>query len=848
MRSSRANGLINALVLARRELRNGSRGFGVFLSCLAIGVAAIAGVGSIAASVIAGLERDGAIMLGGDASLRMTHRDISPEQRLWLERAGDVGRVVYLRSMARTEAGEKRSLVEMKMVDGAYPLYGSLETQPHMLPGALFEKRKGLWGAAVDSSLLRRLGVEPGDTLQIGETKFEIRGIIEREPDRVSGARAIQLGPRLIASSDSLAESGLIRPGSQVWFFYRVRLNNPGELDIWKQDLERAFPDAQWNVRDRRNVSPTIERFVGRTTLFMTLVGLTALLVGGVGVGNAVRSFLSGKMATIATLKCLGASARLVFSLYLIQVTVMALVGIAIGLVIGGLAPIALADVLRETLPLATRVDLYAEPLFLAAAFGLLTALAFSIWPIARACDLPAAALFRNTVSPDRSLPRWPFMVASIVLLIALAGLAIATAVVKMIAVWFVAGALAAIVLFVAAGFVVRGCAAFLSGRVSRMGWRLALANLHRPGAPTTSVVLSLGLGLTVLVTVALVEVNLEKQITRSLPERAPGYFFIDVQPDQVRDFSEVVQSADSAAELRHTPMLRGRVVRLNGKPARAEAVPPDGRWVLRGDRGVTWAAERPEGETVVAGEWWSSDYEGPPLISMAARTANELGLGIGDSLTINILGRNITGQITNLRNVQWGSLGMNFVFIFSPNPLRSAPQTLLATVHTQPQREEQIERAVAAAFPAVTTVRVRDVLDTVNAFLGRLGFALRMTAVVAIVAGGLVLAGAIASGHRRRVYDAVVLKVLGATRWRVLKALLLEYGLLGVVTAAVAGLAGSVAAWSVVTHVMRFSFTFDPWAVLLTTIIAVSITLGLGFYGTWLALGNRAAPLLRNE
>ena len=401
--------------------------------------------------------------------------------------------------------------------------------------------------------------------------------------------------------------------------------------------------------------------------------------------------------------------------------------------------------------------------------------------------------------------------------------------------------------LFAVAGILIAR-AAKLAGRAGGTGLRLALANLHRPGAPTGSVVMSLGLGLTVLVAVALIESNLGNQINKSLPERAPGYFFIDIQNDQVDAFEKTVAGVDGFREMRRTPMLRGRVTRLNGAPADADNVAENGRWILRGDRGVTWARGLPEGEQLVAGTWWPDDYKGEQLVSLSANAAASLGLGIGDTVSINILGRNITGKIANLRDVRWGTLRMNFLFIFSPGLLEGAPQTHLATVHADPAREAAIETAVAAAFPNVTTIRVRDVLETVNGFLGKLGLAIRLTAGIAIVAGTLVLAGAVAAGHRRRVYDSVVLKVLGATRRRIMGTLLLEYGLLGLVTALVAAVIGSLAAWGVVTQVMKFDFAFDPLAVAAAVVIALAVTLALGFYGTWRALGQKAAPLLRNE
>jgi len=837
----------NAFRVARRELRGGLKGFRVVLACIALGVAAIAAVGSIASSMITGLEEDGAILLGGDAALRMTHRDISTRERAYLEKSAEVSRVVYLRSMARSYKTGKRSLVEMKMVDNAYPLFGALETSAGDSGQDLFSKRGTVWGAVADTALLKRLGIDVGGQITIGDATYEVRGTIDREPDRISGARALQLGPRFIASAASVGDSGLIQPGSQVWYFYRIRLNDRAALSTWKSELEKTFPDAQWVLRDRGNASPVIKDFIDRTTLFMTLVGLTALLIGGVGVSNAVRDFLAGKMQTIATLKCIGASSGLIFGVYLIQILTMSLIGIAIGLLIGGLAPAVLADLLRETLPLVARVGLYTQPLLLATAFGILTALAFSIWPIAQACDLPAAGLFRDSIARFRGVPRWQFVMATVSLLTVLIVLVIETASSRVIAMYFVGGSTAAIALFAIAGFMISRAAKMATG-MGGTGLRLALANLHRPGAPTGSVVMSLGLGLTVLVTVALIEFNLGSQITKSMPQRAPGFFFIDIQNDQVSAFEKTVSGVAGFREMRRTPMLRGRVTRLNGETIKPENVAENGRWILHGDRGVTWARELPEDETLVAGDWWPADYNGPQLVSLSARSAAALGLRIGDTITINILGRNITGKVANLRDVRWGTLRMNFLFMFSPGELAGAPQTHLATVHADPEGEEKIETAVAAAFPNVTTIRVRDVLEAVNGFLGKLGLAIQMTAGIAIIAGTLVLAGAVAAGHRRRVYDSVVLKVLGATRGRITGILLLEYGLLGLLTALIASVVGSIAAWAVVTEVMKLEFIFDPFSVITASFIAIAAVLVIGFYGIWRALGQKAGALLHNE
>jgi putative ABC transport system permease protein len=414
-------------------------------------------------------------------------------------------------------------------------------------------------------------------------------------------------------------------------------------------------------------------------------------------------------------------------------------------------------------------------------------------------------------------------------------------------AVWFVAGAAVSLIVFSVAARLIRRAAA-KARRSRRPSLRLALANLHRPGAPTASVVLSLGFGLTVLVAVAVIEQNFTRQVNERLPEEAPSFFFIDIQPDQVAAFDTLVSGTAGVSALNRVPSLRGRIIALDGVPAEQVTIAPDHQWALRNDRGLTYAAEMPPDTTLVAGEWWPPDYAGPPLLSVGAHIAEGFGLEVGDTLTLNVLGREITARIANLRSIDWTTLGINFVLVFAPGTLEGAPQTHIATAHTEPEVEDALERTVTDRFANVTAIRVRQALDAVGAILAQIGLAVRLTSAVTLLAGGLVLAGAIAANHHRRVYDSVILKVLGATRLDVAKAYLIEYAILGGATGIIAGLVGSVVAWAVLTQLMNADFQATPLTVVLVAVLGVVITLGLGFLGTWRALGHKAAPVLRTE
>ena len=839
-----------AVSLARRELRagfgGGLRGFRILIACLAIGVAAIAGVGSLSSSLVAGLRADGQAILGGDVEFRLTQRGIPDDEQAYLARQGELSVARELRGMARTADGNQRSLIELKAVDGAYPLYGTVGLDPALPLADALATRDGVAGAVVDPAVLDRLGIKLGDQVTIGEAQFTIRARLTHEPD--AGANPFKLGPRVMIATAALPATGLDQPGTVSVTVARLRLDPGQSAAAVMAAADKSFPEAGWRARDTSQAAPSVQSFIERTGLFLGLVGLTALLVGGVGVGNAVSAHLDSKTETIATLKCLGAPGRVIFTAYLIELLALGLIGVAIGLVLGAVAPWGIVALAGDKLPVTARLALYPRPLGLAALFGALVAVAFSLWPLARARGVPAAALFRAAILGLEGRLGWRDGAAGLVMAALLAGLAIGTADDRKLASWFVVGVIVALALFRLAGGGVMALAKRLPP-IRLPTLRLAVANLHRPGAATPSVVLSLGLGLTVLVAVALVESSLGREVTERLPERAPSTFFIDILPDQVAGFEDLATHAPGIDGLERVPNLRARIVKLKGVPVDQAIVDPDALWAVRSERGLTYTPTLPTGSRVVEGAWWPADYQGPPLVSLDDGLARGLHLKLGDSITFSVAGREVSGQLGNVRHIDWTSLGINFFTIFSPGALDHAPQTNLATVRADtPADAAALERAVTDRFPNVSAIRVKDALDLVNQILGDLADAVRLTAGITLVVGALVLAGAIAAGHRRRVYEAIVLKVLGGTRRRLALGFLIEYGLLGLIAAVIAAGLGTVAAWAVTTQVMKGEWSFDGWRVVETVAIAVVLTLLVGFAGTWRALGVKAAPQLRNE
>jgi len=840
-----------ALRLAARELRGGLRGFYVFIACIALGVMAIAGVSSLASGLAEGLAREGRVILGGDLAFTLSLREAKTDERAFLERRGLVSVAATMRGMARAPDG-RTALVEVKAVDAGYPLYGSVALDPQQpLPQAL-AYRDGAFGAAVDPALLARLDLKPGAPITLGSAAVEIRSLLSSEPDKL--AAGLGFGPRLLISEQALRASGLLQPGSVVRWHYRLRLPNNDASDKAMGAVTAAaqaqLPEAGWEVRSRTNASPSLEQNLERFTQYLTLVGLTALLVGGVGVANAVTGHLDGRREVIATFKALGASGTRVFSIYLTQALVLAGLGALLGLLVGAALPFFVAWAFGPRLPLPLAPALNPADLVLALVYGLVTAATFAVWPLGRAHDVPVAALFRDQVASDRRRPRRFYVAATVLLGCSLAILAIALAYDRRVAAIFVAAAAAVFVLLRLLAALIM-LAALRLPRPRSPVVRLAIANIYRPGAPTPSIVLSLGLGLALIVTVIAIEGNLRSYFLAALPERAPSFYFVDIPASDAEAFAAFVHARAPRAVLERVPMLRGRIVVANGIPADNLKPSADAAWALRGDRGITYADALPAGSRLVEGKWWQPNYRGPPLVSLENRIADGLGLKVGDKITVNVLGRNLTATIANLRAVDWQSLGINFVMVFSPNTFRSAPHSHIATL-TYPggstiDEEVALLRAMADAFPMVATVPVREALDAAGQIVSNLALAIRGAGALTLLVAVLVLGGALAAGHRHRVYDTVILKTVGATRPRLLAIYALEYLALGVTTALFGVAAGSAAGALVITKLMKLPFVWLPGPLLLAAAAAVAVTAALGLVGTFTALGQKPVRVLRN-
>ena len=837
---------------AIRDLRGGLAGLRIFLLCIALGVASIVGVESLASALNDGLGREGRTILGGDASFSLIHRRLSAAEQQFLEGHGSLSTIATTRAMARA-VSDDAALVELKAVEPSWPRIGAAVLAPPMSLAEALSEKDGVFGAAAEEALMARLNLKLGDVVRIGDGKFAIRTILVSEPDRL--AAGVGLGPRVLISQAALDATGLVQPGSLIRWTTRVVMGGagaaPDEASVQRLlgEAKRAFPQAGWEARSRLNVSPDFSRDLDRFAEFLTLAGLLSLVVGGVGVANAAQGFVERKRATLAILKAIGATGASVVALALIEFSIVALIGALAGATLGAAIPFAVDWLFGSLLPIPLAPSIEPGVITLGVAFGLLTALAFSIAPLGRAHDLPVTTLIRDLAEERQGWPRKRYLAGAALAGAALVALAILTSPQRSVAAYVACATVAA---FLALRLVALGIAV-LARRAPKtrfVEWRMALAAIERPGALTASVVLSLGLGLAALVALTLIDVNMRAELLQSEPGVTPSFFFLDVRGADAGAFRGFLEREAPGVKISETPMMRGRFVQIGDKPVEAVKASDNVAWALEGDRGVTFAEKPPEGSEIVAGEWWADGYSGPPLVSMEKEVADGLGLRVGDTVVVNVLGRDIAAKIANLRKVNWKSFAINFVLVYSPNTLKGAPYTELVSAALpsadRPEAELALLRAAARQFPAVASVRVREALENVEALVAKLALAVRAATGVALTTSVLVLAGALAANRRARLADATILKILGATRGRLAAMFLIEYALLGAATAAFGVGAGALAAYLVVTRIMQFGFIFDWPASLAAAAGGLAITVGFGMIGAWRVLSQKPAAYLR--
>ncbi len=836
--------------LARRGLDWRFRGLRLLIVCLVLGTAALSAIGTLTGGIGRELAARGQSMLGGDLELTLAGRSAAPDELSAIRGLGTVSSGVRLQAMARkAQSADDAVPVELKAVDAHWPLYGAFTVNGGRKAGA----PQGMT-AWIDPGVGDRLGVKAGDHLRIGQAELVIGGVIAGEPDRLSEGFA--LGPTVIVSEEALAASGLVQVGSMARWKYRVRTAQDADPAVLADSFKARFANAGFQVKTRDKASPGLDRFVARMGQFLVLVALAALGIAGIGIAGGVSSYLEMRRASIATLKILGASAADVVRIYLMQIAAAALAAIAAGLLLGICITPLLARALEGLLPIPPGFTVDAGALAVAGAYGLLIALTFAAPPLLEARRVPAMALLRARVAPLGRGWRIPLWAAPVGLgLSGIAALAVLTSPQPMLAAGFLGGAAAVFAVLALIGRVLAWSAARLP-RPTRPLLRMALGNLHRPGSQTSALVVALGFALAAFVMLAAVQTSIDANIAKRVPQRAPDYFVLDVPKGSgAETFRALVRGVAPGAAVRMVPSLRGTVLAYGPEGAMTEvatmkAVPEDS-WLLRGDRGLTYADEIPQGNVLTEGRWWPKDYTGEPLVSVDQDQAKAIGLKVGDKVRFSLLGTEREARVASLRRIDWASFGFNYAMVFSPNALEDAPHTYAATITLAAQEKRaEVRRAILSglvrALPESSVIEVGPVLGQARTLLGQVGTAIFAAASVAVLAGLAVLAGAIAAARAARQYDSVILRVLGASRGQLLALLAAEYALLSAVLALVALALGGGTAWLVVVKLFEFEWSPDWMRVLGVLAGGVALVLVLAVAGSLSVLRTRPAEALR--
>ncbi len=869
------------LLTALRETRANLSHFRILILCLFLGVFVIGFVQSVTLALENGLRRDGKAILGGDFSVRNIYQPLADEPLAALNAVGRIARTVEMRGLLTDEpqmtpsdapddapddtnddakAGDANTghvgLSEIKAVDNVYPLFGQMTLEragvietPHEFLTRAAQSQDGAEIPAVllDNVLAERLNVKIGDIVKIGNQRFVFADIILHEPDRAGGS-TFNVGPRSMMRIEDLDKTGLVQTGAQVYYHYKVAMNDPDTLLATTEAIEAKLGEGGWRLRDYTNASPRIDRFLSRLSQFFTLVGLSALLIGGVGIGNAVHVVLQKRLPSLAIAKSLGASRSFVFWLWFWVVMMAGLIGIVPALGLSFSLPFMMQAALEGVLPIPFVPTLAPHALGTTVLFGGGILVLFSVLPLSRAAQAKPALLFRQGAAATLHEKAGKKAVYATVILMVLGGGAmIALSSHPVFTAGFLAAAAAIYILLKAVSHGLIAALRRLHG-LRNPALRMAVVNMTRPDNQSFTVLLSLGLSLTLFAAIAQIEMNVKHRIDEDIPDKAPAFFFIDIQKSQMPDFEAAVRAVEGVSDLTKVPNLRGKIVSVNGVEAEKALVDPSEDWLLRGDRGFTYLTEKPDYSDLLEGEWWAPDYSGPPIVSVVEDVARGFGVGVGDEITLNILGRDISARIVNVRSVDWSTMTINYAITFAPGALDNAPHSYLATLVAPQEVETKILSAVAQDFANVTAIQVRDALQTASMILGRIALAMRAIAGLALVTGVLVLAASLLSSLRQRRYETVVMKVVGAQRRTLTRMMVYEFALLGGIAAAISLLTGTACAYLVVTQVMEFPWIFDLGTAVTVVVLSLSITLAFAVWAVWSSLSSRPGDFLRNE
>jgi putative ABC transport system permease protein len=831
--------------IARRELAGGVAGFWIYLACLALGAWAIASAGSITDALRAGLDRQSYALLGGDAAITLAQREASAEQRAWLDERGTVSEAAQADVMAR--AKDKVVQADVRGIDTLFPLVGSFTFDREIAVPILLARDGETWGIAASASLAEQMDVAVGDRFSLGGMSVELRAILLQEPDRIGEPGLFE--PRVVIHVDAMREAGLMQPGALFRTAYRILLK-PEHRETFKADFNARWEADGLRYRGPDDAIDGLANLLGMLNTFMTVVGISALIAGGVGVSQATSSFLETRLDSIAALKALGADGGTIRAAYGVQLAVLAGAGALGGIVLGAASPWIVNAIAGDAIPLPMVLGIYPLALLKAFVLTLLAAAMFATPPLGRARATPPAALFRRESGDVTQRTPWPERIGAGVAAALLVAIAMAGSTRPLVVLALLAGAGVAYVILIGAAMLVRRLARRAS-RNARGRWRLVLASLGGPGslAPIVAPALGLGLGLLTLITV--IQHNLLGQLQDTVPEEAPSVFFRNIPQSEAASFDALMreQGIDTGNPLvyRRAPVLIGRVTTINGARLNEDSVPPEQRWVIRSETPMTILADQPPEAQLRAGRWWPVDYSGPPLVSVEEGAANGLGLKVGAKVGLRIFVREIEAEVASIRKVDWSGFGANVGFILSPGAVGSFSPPHAAIAIIPPEREDAVVAAVSARWPGILSFQVRRTLETAADLFGQVSIVITALAGVVLAAGVLVLFGAFAAAARRRRRESALLKVFGATRLAILSLYALEFALAAFLAVLLGCLGGIASAHPIVILLFEANWRLDAAPVLGVAVTTVFAAAAGGAVVGWSTLSHRPAQVLRS-
>ena len=796
------------LTLSFRELRGSFNEFKIVVASIFLGIFIISAVGSISENLKSEIKNKRVEMLGGNFELSTTYQEFPNNIKSWLEKNGKTTHLIELRTMLsyNSQSLLKRRIVELKAVDNNYPLVGKVLTSPYQKVKLSLGTKKNEKKILIDKSLKDQLGIDVGDFVYLGKSKFKINGIIEKEPDRMFSFATF--GPRVLLSTDALKETGLIKSGSLIKYKTKFIPNNENKINLaFLNDLVKG---TNVSIRSVENTTNNFNNFVDRTSIFISLVGLITLLISGVGISNGVKGYIIKKTKNIAIMKSLGAKNSKVLNIYLNQILMIFLVSIIPAIMLGVSIPYFFSSIISQELFNTFEPSIFLHPILISFLYGLITCILFTILPLLKTYKIKPIELIRK--SSENSLNKTTYKIKGIIFIL-ISILCILTMNLindKKLSFYILISMTVSFVLI----YGITNLKFYILSKIKfKLGTTFEYIRkaISKSNSFARSIVISFSIGLSLLIILNIIESSLDKRITDAINQQAPSHFLIDIQPQQIEKIKTIASSILGDNNFNSQPMLRGRITDINNQSVQGLKVDKEVEWVLRRDRAFSWSNKIPNNTKLISGKWWHENYDGPLLVSIGDKIAKGLNLKIGDKIKFNILGRNFEAQIFNTREIVWENMDINFIFILSNSNIENAPHSWIATTKNIGQNlNNSFVEKIVSEFSNISSISIEESYKSIKSILNLLIIIINSIALVTLFSGIIVLAGIIDVGKKDKLYEVAILKILGATPKRIAYLWFKEYFIIGLISSVVSLIIGFIVSYVLLNYIFNIAVYCD--------------------------------------